>query len=251
MKPETYLNKTRRIATWDHDKETPRTVRQDHEPYQGIFPHTDGVFSTNGIVVHIFKGDYTSELTDKPGFDLDKVDLGTVRSRIACTKEHLKRAIKASRAFKPRMLNISVNSRMDVSAQSKYGNSAASLVNGDTWIIKPKRNQTVLYRHLGQEWSFHIDPKYIWDAISACGDILIIEFLDRGLKIYSDDVEIWIMYMTSPESKPVIIRDWIAPEIDSWKGTVKYKGAITETRWSRKQAAWLVDGNWRTDCIEQ
>ena len=194
MQAETYLNKVRRVAAWDHDREVPRTVKSDHEPYQGIFSHPQGVFSTNGICVHIWKGPYDGEITDTK-IDLDKVDLGTVRSRIAVTKEHLRRAIKASRAFKPRTLSMSVNSKMDVSAESKFGNAGASLVNGDIWNVKPKRKQQVLYRHFGQDWSFHIDPLYIWNAISAAGDILIIEFLDRGLKIYSDDVETWICYM--------------------------------------------------------
>ncbi len=200
MKPQTYLNKTRRVSSWDDDKEQPKTVKQTHEPYQGVFPHSEGVFSTNGIVVHIWKGEYTGEITDNPGLDLDNVDLGNLRGRIATTIAHLLRAIKASRAFKPKMLKASCNSRFDLSAQSKFGNAAASLTHMDTWNIKPKRKLTVLYRHFGQDWTFHIDPEYLYDAISATGDILIIECFDRGLKIHSDNVEAWIAYMVPPKN---------------------------------------------------
>lgn len=196
MKPETYLNKTRRISSWNYNTDVPKTVKVDHEKYLGIFPHPDGVFTTNGVVIHIWKGDYSGELTDNPGLDLDKVDMGKVRSRIAVTKEHLKRAVKASRAFKPIRVNVSVNSRMDLTTTSKFGNAGTTLVNGDTWQVKPKRKQQVLYRHFGQEWSFDIDPKYLWDAVMACGDIIIIECLDRGIKVHSDNVESWIAYMT-------------------------------------------------------
>ncbi len=252
MKTETFLNKTRRVSSWDDDKDMPRTYKQDRENLHGVFQHPDGVFSTNGIVVHIWKGEYTGELSDNVGPDISKVDLGNVRARIAVTKVHLLRAIKAQRAFKTRMIKASCNSRFDLSAQSKFGNSSTSLIHLDTWNLKPKRKRTVLYRHFGQEWTFHIDPKYFYDAICATGDILIIELLDRGLKIYSDDIEVWICYMVPPksENKPIIIAQWIAPEIDSWKGTVEFQGATMATRWSRGLGAWLVDSEWRTDCIE-
>lgn len=169
------------------DKSSPRDV---------IFPCDDGVFSTNGHVVHMWRGEYSGEVADRQAPDVQGVDFGEPIAKIATTKEHLKRAVKACRAFKPHSINIQANSHLELASTGDNGNAEVSLVDNDTWLLGKRRKTTrILYRHLGDDVSFAIDPKYLYNAVMAMDDIIIMEVFTSATKLYSKEAEAWIMHI--------------------------------------------------------
>lgn len=164
--------------------------------YPGTFKCDDGVFTTNGAVLHIWKGEFSGDIEEFGAPDITKANYGKQIAQIAVTKEHLKRAIKACRAFKPRSISVHVNTRLELLTTGENGTASAILENMDTWYLgKRAKKTTVLYRHLGDKHHFNIDPKYIYDAIMGMDDVIIIEVMESGLKLHSEQAEAWVMYL--------------------------------------------------------
>ncbi len=177
------------------DKGSPRDV---------VFPYGDGVFTTNGHVIHIWRGEYSGETSDRTPPDVAGVNFGTPNAKIAITKEHLKRALKACRAFKPRSISIEANSSLRLSAETfELGNAEVCIEDGKDWMLGKRQKSTpILYRHIGDDVSFSIDPKYIYNAVMAMDNIIIIEIFDTAIKLYSEEAEAWIMHVRQYNDTP-------------------------------------------------
>ncbi len=188
-----FLNKSKRISLTDG-----KTMA--NERIVGVFECNQGVFSSNGHILHLWKGDYTGDVN--PGREGNDKYADATRSMgkqiavISVTKKHLKRAIKACRAFKPNTISVNANTKLQLQATGDNGSANAVLENTDVWRLgKRAKKTTVLYRHVGQDHSFSINPKYLYDAVMGMDSIIIIQVMESGLKFHSELAEAWVMYM--------------------------------------------------------
>jgi len=189
MKPETYLKKAMRRSNGYTSNGGFKTIEG---PFQGeIFPWDKGGFATNAEVAFI-DYNYDGDFTDTPS----PIDLKSLRTDLDCrfvvSKEHFLRAVKAAHSIRPLSVKVNANGWLETMAQGKYGNSHCGIRNMDTWKLKSK-DTTVLYRKLGKDVSLLLDPRYLLDAISAMGDILIVSVYGYLVVIQDDNREAWIM----------------------------------------------------------
>ena len=193
MKTSTFLKKGWRQSNGYTDAGNfTSKVQSINSDWDGaVYPYHKGGFTANGHVVHIDYS-YDGEFTDVNVPRLDNINKGNLLARIAVTKDHFIRALKACKAIRTSTIVINANHWLETVGVGETGNSQCGMRNFDTWRLG-KKDKTLLYRKVGKDVTIRLDPMYIINAVLGMGDIFIISVYSNNLVILQDESrEAWI-----------------------------------------------------------
>lgn len=196
MKPLSYLKKAWR----DVSPSDMYTVKGNFRTSPGkldkdIFPYDKGGFTSNGALA-LVDYNYNGKFTDTPNpIERLKANKGELTCRFAITRQHFERMVNCANSIRANMLTLNINGRIEVSAKSDIGNTYGALSNGEIWRITKTKKSPGLYRKLGNDTIFYINPKYLLDALSGFQDVIIVSIYGNLMILQDDNREAWIMAM--------------------------------------------------------
>ena len=193
MKPTTYLRKAFRLSDGYNDKGNFKT--KEGKLNGEIFPYDRGGFSSNGALA-LVDYNYSGEFSDLDNpIERLKANKGDLTCRFAVTKRHFERMIKCVNSVRSMTLRLDINGSLEVYGCSDVGQTYGALANGDNWNVTKTRKAVGLYRKIGGDSIFYVDPKYLLDALSGFNDILIVSIHGDLMILQDDNREAWIMGM--------------------------------------------------------